>query len=113
MSWWCRSAAAWGCGLVPIWATSSSRRLRPGTHSEWVRGQVVRQERYSSLFDHLVGAGQQRRWHFEAERLGGLEIDDQFVLGGCLHWQIGRPLAFENAIYVGRRASALVDAVSP
>jgi hypothetical protein len=30
----------------------------------------------AKLFDHLVGEGEEVRWHSEAERLGGLEIDD-------------------------------------
>jgi hypothetical protein len=30
----------------------------------------------SRRFDHLVGAHKQRRWHFAAERLSGLEAAD-------------------------------------
>ena len=34
----------------------------------------------------------------EAERLRGLEVDHQLVLGRLLHRQIGRLLALEDAI---------------
>ena len=43
----------------------------------------------TQLFDHLIGAGEQRRWDFEAERLRGLEVDHQLDLGGLLNWQVG------------------------
>jgi hypothetical protein len=49
------------------------------------------------LLDHLIGDGQQRFRDGHAERLGRLEVDDQFELGGLLHRQIGWFLAFEDA----------------
>ena len=42
------------------------------------------------------------RRHVEAERLGGLEIDDQLELGRLLHRQVGWLLALEDAIDIGR-----------
>ena len=50
--------------------------------------------------DHFVGAGEQRVWHFEAERFCCLEIDDQLELGWILDWQVSRFRAVEDAIDV-------------
>src|SRR5260370_40405200 len=52
------------------------------------------------LFDHLVGAGEQRLRNFQAERLGGFKIDRQSVFCRLLNGQIGDLLALEDAIDV-------------
>jgi hypothetical protein len=63
------------------------------------------------LFDHLVGAGEQRWLNVKTERFGSLEIDRKLVLGRRLHRKVGRSLAFENAINV--TSSALKSGDQP
>ena len=48
------------------------------------------------LLDDLVSEGEQRVWHGEAERLGGLEIDGKFDLRNLLQRQIGGFFTFQN-----------------
>jgi hypothetical protein len=62
---------------------------------------------FCSLFDHLTGTGLQRLWHSQTERLGGLEINGEFVRGS-LNTKISRLLASKNAIDIIRRVAKLV-----
>src|SRR6516165_1716986 len=75
--------------------------IRPG-HSA-MSAQCPDYPNRSSLFDHLVGTGEQRRRHVEAECLGGLEVDHQLVLCRCLHRQVGGLLTPEDAIDIAGR----------
>ena len=50
-----------------------------------------------TLFDHRVGATGHRQRDGDAERFGGLEIDDQLHFCCTLNRQIGRFFAIENS----------------
>ena len=52
------------------------------------------------LFDHLVGAGEQRGRHGEAERFGRFHIDHQLEFGRLLNGQIGGLGALEDLVDV-------------
>jgi len=78
-----------------------------GTQSWNVR--FVPKAHIDLLIDHLVGAGKQCRWHRDAESLGGLKIDGQFILGWCLHRHLGRLFALENTVNVSRCAPVWID----
>src|SRR5262245_134597 len=62
-------------------------------------------------FDHLVGAGENRVWHGQAEGLGGLEIDDELEPGRQLDRQLARLGTLEDAIDIGGRTPVAVGEV--
>src|SRR5215470_8439437 len=49
------------------------------------------------LLNHLVGAGEQRGQHFEADRPRSAEVDDQLELGRSLNRQVTRLFALQYA----------------
>src|SRR6516164_10429887 len=70
-------------------------------------------QQHSCSLDHLVGAAKEHRRHVETQRLCGLEIDHQLILGRLLYRQVRRFCTTKNAIDVSGRASPLIDLVDP
>jgi hypothetical protein len=58
---------------------------------------------YSCSFNHLVGAQKERLRNFEVERLNGREIDDKLEFGRRLYRKIGRLVAAQDTVDVGRQ----------
>ena len=56
-----------------------------------------RRSKTSALFDHLVGGGEQRWWHGEAQHPCRRVIDDEFELDSLHDWQVGRFCTLEDA----------------
>ena len=53
-----------------------------------------------SLFYHLVGAGEQRGWQREAERVGCFQVDEEFKLDRLINRDVARFRPLENLIHV-------------
>jgi hypothetical protein len=64
------------------------------------------------LFDHLIGARQQRWRYFEPNRSRGLEVDDQFILRRELHRQLRRLGALQDSIDIRRRLLEQTDRIT-
>ena len=64
--------------------------------SEMCQSQTHAPQQTAHSLDHLVGAAEQRDWEGEAERFGGVHVDDQLDLHRLLDGEVGRLFTIEN-----------------
>src|SRR5262249_54002439 len=76
------------------------------------RPEQVQQTQLPTSLNHVVGSLLKNPRYVEAKRLRGLEVDDQFVLDRRLNWQLGRFLALEDAIGIGRAERKIIELVN-
>jgi hypothetical protein len=62
--------------------------------------------------DHLVGARKQRRWHVEAERLGGREVDHELKFGRLHDRQLRGLGTFEDFAGIDASLAIRIDQTS-
>src|SRR6476469_2203086 len=64
-----------------------------------------------ALFDHLIGAREQHRWHSQADGFGSFEIDDQLKFRWLFHGDVTGLCAFKYFIHESGRAAIEVRIV--
>src|SRR6516164_2077453 len=70
-------------------------------------------QQIASLFDHLVDAGEQLRRHFEAERLGRMQVDGELELRRLQHRKLCRLSAVDDAAGISPDLTETVRKVCP
>jgi hypothetical protein len=70
-----------------------SQRCQQETHAP---------QQFNSLFNHLVGPGEQVRWDSQIHRAGGLQVDAEYDAGRLDEGQFGDLGAAQQAVDVAR-----------
>src|SRR6516225_3740468 len=83
--------------LLPPHATLASRRPATALPGLDFHQLIAPALAGAFLFDHLIGAGEQRRRHLNAEDPRGLEVERQLEAGRLLDRQFAGFLPFEDA----------------
>ena len=75
----------------------------------WANPAALCVRRRDASLDHLVRSHQDRLRHGEAERLGGLQVDNQLKFGWLLNRQVGRLCALEDFSSIDTELAIYID----
>jgi hypothetical protein len=100
---WVKSAMLAVGRSLPVYPDNRTSSISAAT-SQKCQERTRAPQQLSSLFDHLVGAGEQCHWNVEAESLSGLEVDIQGNVRRLLDGKLRRTRPFEDAINDARGA---------
>ena len=96
-------SAATGRTLDVRFTPESCRGCRRPARQLRAKSELTQRSK-RSLFNQLVGAGEKRVRHLEAQRFGGREIDDELELGWLLDREIAGLRTTQNLVDVVCRA---------
>src|SRR5262245_27879692 len=110
---WNTRQCRWTIWIVCRHWAWSSRSVDNVQKTLWVCCAAGSSTHIASLFDHLVGEREQRWRQFNAERLGGPEVDEKHEVGRLQHRQVAGLFAVENPAHIGAGLAIAVSDVRP
>jgi hypothetical protein len=105
-----RPATCGRCSIVRSRVAEADFGRATGSIPGSANNGLVQRNKTTSLFNHLAGEREQRRWHSQAELLRD-QVDDELEFGRLLYGQIRGPIAAKDTIDIGRGASPDIDGV--
>jgi hypothetical protein len=76
------------------------------------RRGLMHRSKWVALVDDFIGRNRESHRYVDAQRSGGLEVEDKFVFDRLHHWQLTRLLTLEDASHLDVGLTISIDDTS-